>query len=98
MESVSPTTAASAEAAVCAESPEASNERKPSRDSRRVGDPLPQASLARADPAGTGDTRPAELTRQELLAALDSEITQRQGAATQHGISHWGILAATAAL
>jgi hypothetical protein len=35
-----------------------------------------------------------ELTPQELLAALDFEIAQRDGAANRYGFSLWGILAA----
>jgi len=49
-------------------------------------------------PTHSPDADHCELTRQELLAAIDSEIAQRQGATTQHGISVWGLAVAVVAL
>lgn len=47
----------------------------------------------------TGEHKPtAELTRQELLNAIDFEIMQREGATAKHGINVWGIVAAAVTL
>jgi hypothetical protein len=44
------------------------------------------------------ESLPAELTRQELLSAVDFEISHREGAASRHGLTVWTIVAAVVGL
>jgi hypothetical protein len=49
-------------------------------------------------PASIAAKPPVELSRSELLNALDFEISQRETATTRYGITAWGVVAATVAL
>src|SRR5438128_2043664 len=44
------------------------------------------------------ETAPVDLTRQELLGAIDYEISHRQTAASRHGITVWTIIGAVIAV
>jgi hypothetical protein len=44
------------------------------------------------------ESLPAELTRQELLSAVDFEISHREGAASRYGLTVWTIVAAVVGL
>src|SRR3954464_8394932 len=64
-------------------------------------DPAPQAQpdgRARALLAGPATNLPEKLDRKELLAAVDYEISQREGAISRHGINMWALIGGLVAL